>query len=190
MAWGGRGRAPKYHARIGAPHPACEQAGAVCPTILFSMNHIFLIAHAPLAHALRQCALHVFPDSGERVLALDVQPNESPEVTLESARILLEHVHGSRGVLVLTDVFGATPSNVVQTLVQEPGEDGLELRALAGVNLPMLLRAVTYAALPLPDMLERAMSGGSQGIMTVGRVPRQDQKREPPDDSAIHHHQQ
>ena len=54
----------------------------------------------------------------------------------------------------------------------------------------MLLRAVTYAALPLPDMLERAMSGGSQGIMTVGRVPRQDQKREPPDDSAIHHHQQ
>ncbi len=162
----------------------------MCPTILFSMNHIFLIAHAPLAHALRQCALHVFPDSGERVLALDVQPNESPEVTLESARILLEHEHGSRGVLVLTDVFGATPSNVVQTLVQEPGEDGLELRALAGVNLPMLLRAVTYRHEALEATTQRALAGGTQGIMPVAVTAPQNQARRAPNDQERHDHQQ
>ena len=50
------------------------------------MNSILIIAHAPLAHALRQCALHVFPDCGAGVAALDVQPNVSPEETLASAR--------------------------------------------------------------------------------------------------------
>ena len=56
------------------------------------MNAILLIAHAPLANALRQCALHVFPDCGNTVLAIDVQPNLSPEETLASARIALEQL--------------------------------------------------------------------------------------------------
>ena len=71
-------------------------------------NSIFIIAHAPLAHALRQCALHVFPDCDRDVVALDVQPNVSPEETLASARITLRQL-AAKGTLVLTDVFGATP---------------------------------------------------------------------------------
>ena len=106
------------------------------------MNSILLIAHSPLAHALRQCALHVFPEAEDCVGALDVLPNVSPEETLGAARILLAQQLGRAPraqVLVLTDVFGATPCNVAQQLV-----DGARSRLVAGVNLPMLLRAVTY----------------------------------------------
>ena len=59
------------------------------------MNAILIIAHAPLAHALRQCALHVFPDC-ERRRAIDVQPNLSPEETLAAARIALEQLRPPR----------------------------------------------------------------------------------------------
>ena len=99
-------------------------------------TRILIIAHAPLAHALRQCALHVFPDCGEDVLAIDVQPNAPPADTLAATRIALEQ-DGDRPTLVLTDVFGATPCNVAQNLV-----DGTEIKLLTGVNLPMLLRTV------------------------------------------------
>ncbi|RYY63748.1 MAG: PTS fructose transporter subunit IIA, partial [Comamonadaceae bacterium] len=74
------------------------------------MNAILLIAHAPLANALRQCALHVFPDCDASVMAIDVQPNLRPEETLGAARIALDQlkqVPGTKGVLVLADIFGA-----------------------------------------------------------------------------------
>ena len=84
-----------------------------------STTSILIIAHAPLAHALRECALHVFPDCGDNVAALDVQPNQPPEESLAQARILLDRL-GPDSTLVLTDVFGATPCNVAQRLVDAP----------------------------------------------------------------------
>ncbi|HEY1230084.1 MAG TPA: PTS fructose transporter subunit IIA, partial [Ramlibacter sp.] len=105
------------------------------------MNAILIIGHAPLAHALRQCALHVFPDCAQVLSAIDVQPNLSPEETLATARIAmaqLTQLPQVDGVLVLTDIFGATPSNVAQKLV-----DGATSRLITGVNLPMLLRSVS-----------------------------------------------
>ena len=101
-------------------------------------NNILLIAHAPLAHALRQCALHVYPECAEEVIAIDVAPNASPEETLASARLALSQ-RNEAGTMVLTDVFGATPANVAQKLV-----DGVNSKLVAGVNLPMLLRTVCY----------------------------------------------
>ncbi|MBU4504831.1 MAG: PTS fructose transporter subunit IIA, partial [Gammaproteobacteria bacterium] len=98
------------------------------------MNGILIIAHAPLASALRQCVLHVFPDSAEAVSALDVQPNVPPEESLAQARALLRQLD-KPNTLVVTDVFGATPCNVAQKLV-----DGVRSKLIAGVNLPMLLR--------------------------------------------------
>jgi PTS system mannose-specific IIA component len=129
------------------------------------MNAILLIAHAPLANALRQCALHVFPDCGNLVVAIDVQPNLSPDETLGAARIALDQlsrIPQVKGVLVLTDIFGATPSNVAQKLV-----DGVGSRLITGVNLPMLLRAVTYRHEALETLVSRAVVGGTQGVMQV-----------------------
>ena len=134
-------------------------------------NSILIIAHAPLANALRQCALHVFPDCGDGVAALDVQPNVSPEETFQAARISLEQAR-SRHVLVLTDVFGATPCNVAQRLV-----DGVRSRLVAGVNLPMLLRTVSYRHEPLDALVARALTGGTQGVMQVAITAPQNQAR-------------
>ncbi|MBV8618927.1 MAG: PTS fructose transporter subunit IIA [Curvibacter sp.] len=146
-------------------------------------NSIFIIAHAPLAHALRQCALHVFPDCDRDVVALDVQPNVSPEETLAAARIALRQM-GSRGALVLTDVFGATPCNVAQKLV-----DGVQSRLVAGVNLPMLLRTVTYRHESLDALVSRAVVGGTQGVLQVAITAPQNQARRK-NDQNHHDHQQ
>jgi PTS system mannose-specific IIA component len=139
------------------------------------MNAILIIAHAPLAHALRQCALHVFPDCGAHVAAIDVQPNMPPEETLATARIAIDQLTRSgsiKGVLVLTDIFGATPSNVAQKLV-----DGVKSRLITGVNLPMLLRSVSYRNEPLEALVSRAVIGGTQGVMQVAITAPQNQPR-------------
>lgn len=139
------------------------------------MNAILIIAHAPLAHALRSCALHVFPDCGAELAAIDVQPNLPPEETLATARIAMEQLaQGGQvnGVLVLTDMFGATPSNVAQKLV-----DGVKSRLITGVNLPMLLRSVSYRNEPLEALVSRAVVGGTQGVMQVAITAPQNQAR-------------
>ena len=151
------------------------------------MNAILLIAHAPLANALRQCALHVFPDCGNAVMAIDVQPNLSPEETLATARIALEqltHSDSVTGVLVLADIFGATPSNVAQKLV-----DGVTSRLITGVNLPMLLRSVSYRHESLDTLVSRAVVGGTQGVMQVAITAPQNQPRRNHDPEE-HDHQQ
>ena len=147
------------------------------------MNGIFIIAHAPLATALRQCVQHVFPDNLADVVALDVQPNMPPEETLAQARLLFKKM-GTTHALVLADVFGATPCNVAQLLV-----DGVHSKLIAGVNLPMLLRSVSYRQEPLDVLLARALAGGNQGVMQVAVTAPQNQiKRK--HDSNDHDHQQ
>ena len=151
------------------------------------MNAILLIAHAPRANALRQCALHVFPECGPCVMAIDVQPNLSPEETLGTARIALDQLSRQaqvNGVLVLADIFGATPSNVAQKLV-----DGVSSRLITGVNLPMLLRAVSYRHEALDTLVSRAVIGGTQGVMQVAITAPQNQSRRNHDQDE-HDHQQ
>jgi PTS system ascorbate-specific IIA component len=135
------------------------------------MNGIFIIAHAPLATALRQCVLHVFPDNPAGIVALDVQPNVPPEETLAQARILFKQM-GTSHALVLGDVFGATPCNVAQKLV-----DGVNSKLIAGVNLPMLLRTVSYRREPLDALVTRALAGGTQGVMQVAITAPQNQAK-------------
>ncbi len=72
---------------------------------------------------------------------------------------------GQVPLLLLTDVLGATPSNVARQL-----QEGRQARLLAGVNLPMLLRAVTYQHEPLDELLARALQGGTQGVLQVTTV--------------------
>jgi PTS system mannose-specific IIA component len=147
------------------------------------MNGILIIAHAPLASALRQCIAHVFTDNPDGVIALDVQPNMPPEETLAQARILLEQL-GTSDVLVLADVFGATPCNVAQKLV-----DGVHSKLITGVNLPMLLRTVSYRHETLDALVARALIGATQGVMQVAITAPQNQKRRHHDQDQ-HNHQQ
>ena len=147
------------------------------------MNGIFIIAHAPLASAFRECALHVFPENAAGVAALDVQPDMPPEETLAQARIMLAQIDTPQ-TLVLTDIFGATPCNVAQKLV-----DGVSVRLLAGINLPMLLRAVCYRQEPLDELVARALTGATQGVMPVAATAPQNQIPKKHDQDP-HEHQQ
>ena len=124
-------------------------------------TRILIIAHAPLATALRDCALHVFPECAEEVVAIDVPPQEAPEVTYAHA---LQRLQSDSFVqtLVLTDVIGATPANVAQRLV-----NGKEAQLVAGVNLPMLLRTVCYRHEDLETLTRRALDGGTQGVIQL-----------------------
>lgn len=148
------------------------------------MNGILIIAHAPLASALRQCVLHVFPDADTAVGALDVPANAPPEETLAQARVLDAQL-GTHQTLVLTDVFGATPCNVASKLV-----DGVHSRLLTGVNLPMLLRAVSYRHESLDALVSRAMTGGTQGVISVSATAPQNQNRRTTNDQDHRDHQQ
>lgn len=144
---------------------------------------IFIIAHAPLASALRQCVLHVFPDAASSIAVLDVQPNMPADESLAAARMALALLKTER-TLVLTDMFGATPCNVAQKLV-----DGVNSRLVAGVSLPMLMRAVTYRNESMDALVARTLAGGTQGVMQVAVTAPQNQQRKSNDQNHDDHQQ-
>jgi mannose PTS system EIIA component len=131
------------------------------------MSGLLLIAHSPLASALKAVAEHTFPNCAPQLAVLDVTPEMSVEVVEAQARMLLAAA-GHEDSLVLTDVFGATPCNAAQRLLDEQGH----VRVIAGVNVPMLWRSLCYAAEPLDALVERASEGGSKGIV-LGHAPDQ-----------------
>jgi PTS system ascorbate-specific IIA component len=90
----------------------------------------------------------------------------------------------SEGLLVLTDIFGATPANVAQKLVL-----GSNAKLIAGVNLPMLFRSVCYRHETLDALVGRALTGGTQGVMQVAIAAPQNQNRRTHDQNQHDHHQ-
>ena len=151
------------------------------------MNSIFIIAHVPLASALRACALHVFPEAHAHIVAFDVQPNLPADESQASANIMLEQLAkatGNSSTLMLTDIFGATPCNVAMKLM-----DGVNRKLIAGVNLPMLMRAMTYRHETLDLLVSCAAAGGIQGVMPVAVTAPQNQKHKTYDKNK-HDHQQ
>ena len=149
------------------------------------MPGILIIAHAPLASALKSVVTHAYPDCSRTVEALDVAP-DMPLAEIEAqARTLLLRVL-SPDALVFTDVFGATPCNVAQRL-----GDSANVRVIAGVNVPMLWRCLCYANESLDAMVARAINGATQGVMQVASARPQNQTLEPGanDQEDPHHHQ-
>jgi mannose PTS system EIIA component len=124
------------------------------------MAGLLLIAHAPLASSLKAVVAHVFPNE-TGIEAIDVAPEANPDQVESAARAALAAT-GETDVLVLTDVFGATPCNVAMRLA-----DGVHVRVIVGVNVPMLWRAVTYRKNPLAAVVDRAVSGAVQGVMQL-----------------------
>ena len=149
------------------------------------MAAVLLIAHAPLASALLSVAGHCYEEKGHLFEAIDVEPTMSAETVEGLARAALARLNAPE-VLVLTDVFGATPCNVAQRL-----SDGVNVRVVAGVNVPMLWRSLCYLGEPLDALVARAVSGASQGVMQVAQTRPQNQIQTPPsNDPNSSRHQQ
>ncbi len=139
------------------------------------MIGLVLVGHAPFADTLRQCASHVYGQSPERVAVVDVVADADPAGELARARAAVDAVDGGDGVLVLVDLFGATPGNIASQLV-EPGR----VEVVAGANLPMLLRTLCYRPSgTLAAIAEKAIGGGSSGIMKIASTSPQYQRAFP-----------
>lgn len=141
--------------------------------IASSMAGLLIIAHAPLASALKAAAGHAFPEAVQRVQACDVVAQVALDDLETQARLLLElavMTSSRREALILTDAFGATPSNIAQRLA-----DGVHVKVVTGVNVPMLWRTMNYADEPLEMLVARALAGATQGVMQVAAARPQNQ---------------
>lgn len=126
------------------------------------MIGILIIAHGSLGDSLIHCASHVFGKSQARLEQLGVAVNDDPARLVSHVREMISRLDDGSGVLILTDMYGATPSNIACRLI-EPGK----VECVAGVNMPMLVRALTYRNDPLASVAEKALSGGHDGIVHV-----------------------
>ncbi|MBK8891762.1 MAG: PTS fructose transporter subunit IIA [Dechloromonas sp.] len=126
------------------------------------MIGILLITHGSFGEALVQNACHVLNKRPVHVNQLGVSAQDDPLDLLPLALQMLKLVDNGDGVLVLTDIFGASPANLAIKLLK-PGR----VEGLTGVNLPMLLRALTYRDKGMEILLQRARDGGREGVFNM-----------------------
>ena len=126
------------------------------------MIGIFLLTHATYGESLIQCACHVLNKRPPQIVQLGMSAQDDPLDALPLAREMLKLVDSGRGAVILTDMYGATPSNLAMKLL-EPGR----VEGIAGVNLPMLLRAIAYRDKDMETLLTRAVSGGRDGVLNM-----------------------
>jgi PTS system ascorbate-specific IIA component len=123
---------------------------------------LFLITHTSYGESLIQCACHVLNRRPPQIVQLGIAAQDDPLDVLPLAQNLLQLVDSGEGVLVMTDIYGATPANIAMKLL-EPGR----VEGIAGANLPMLLRALTYRDKDMETLLARATTGGRDGILNM-----------------------
>lgn len=126
------------------------------------MVGVLLLCHYRLGDALIECATHVVGQRPERCEAIAVDRDDDPAAVLGKAQALLKQLDSGDGVLVLADLFGATPANVASKLVRQD-----QVAVLTGVNLPMLVRSLCYRQLPLAAVVDKALEGARNGIIAV-----------------------
>jgi mannose PTS system EIIA component len=126
------------------------------------MIGILIIAHGTLGESLVHCASHVLNKRPPRLRQLGVTAQDDPALLLPQARNLVKELDAGDGVLILSDMYGGTPSNMAAKLVM-PGK----VEAVAGVSLPMLIRVLTYRDRDLQTIVTKAISGGCEGVMRV-----------------------
>jgi mannose PTS system EIIA component len=124
------------------------------------MIGILILSHGTFGEALMHSATHVLGKRPPQAYHMGVALHDDPDKILPQAREMLRQLDTGEGVLILTDMLGATPSNIATRLLA-PGR----VEGLAGASLPMLIRALTYRDEPLAAVIGKAMSGGHDGVV-------------------------
>jgi len=142
---------------------------------------ILIIAHNAIGQQLLETATDMLDRSCPQLRSLEVKQDDDPVKLLARARRLVSEIQQGMGVLVLTDMYGSTPSNIAHRLSDGPNLNHDEtitketpvredIRVIAGINLPMLVRVLNYAHLPLEELTLKALSGGREGILDAGTM--------------------
>ena len=126
------------------------------------MIGILIIAHGTLGESLIHCASHVLNKRPARLKQLGITAQDDPLLLLPQARSLVKDLDDGSGVLILSDMYGGSPSNIAAKLLI-PGR----VEGVAGVNLPMVIRALTYRDRPLATLIVKAVSGGCEGVLRI-----------------------
>lgn len=128
------------------------------------MIGILIIAHGTLGESLIHCASHVFGTRPLQVRQLGITVHDSPDSILIQAQELIKQLDQGQGVLVLSDIYGATPCNVACRLLV-PGH----VEVVSGVNVPMLVRALNYRHESLAALVDKTLAGGCEGVIQVSK---------------------
>jgi PTS system mannose-specific IIA component len=130
------------------------------------MIGVLIIAHDTLPDSLVKAVTHVLGVKPPQFQTLSVAASDDPFDLLPAARELVNELDSGDGVLIFSDIYGATPCNLAGKL-QIPGR----IELIAGVNLPMLVRAFTYRAKGMETMITKAVSGGRDGVLRIELDP-------------------
>ncbi|MDC7712560.1 PTS fructose transporter subunit IIA [Vogesella sp. LYT5W] len=126
------------------------------------MVGVLIISHGELGLCLADCARHVLGRVPDNLAILGVEKQDNPDARLLDAQALIDKINDGSGVLVLSDMLGGTPCNIASRLRKR----GV-VEVVAGVNLPMLVRALSYSAQPLEVVVSKAITGGLEGVYYV-----------------------
>jgi PTS system ascorbate-specific IIA component len=124
------------------------------------MIGVLIVTHGEIGTALLHSASQILGSPPPQVATLSVWRQDDPDDLVLRAQELLQGIDDGEGVLVLTDIFGATPGNVASRLLQDGRIEGV-----SGVSLPMLLRILSKRNGPLSAVVQRALSGGAEGVV-------------------------
>jgi PTS system ascorbate-specific IIA component len=120
---------------------------------------ILIITHPGVGSSLLHTATRILGDTPLAVRCLEVPPGKDAAAAAQQANTLLNGLDDGDGVLILTDIYGATPSNIGCQLVSTGGT-----AVLSGLSLPMLIRILNYPADNLAVLAAKAREGGERGI--------------------------
>jgi len=121
---------------------------------------VLLITHDNVGKALLEAAINTLSFCPLSAEILSIQADCDPEPTIQHAMQKIHNLDHGQGVLILTDIYGSTPSNIACAL-----SDKENVRIISGINLPMLIRVLNYPNLELDELVIKAISGGKEGIM-------------------------
>ena len=120
---------------------------------------VLLVTHGRLGQLLLNTVTETMGQLSLQTSVLEIRRVQSPEVLMRQGARLIEKLNTGQGVLILTDAFGSTPSNIATKLGATP-----QTQVIAGVNLPMLMRIYNYPSLDLAAMTTNALEGGQRGV--------------------------
>jgi mannose PTS system EIIA component len=130
------------------------------------MIGILIIAHGTLSDSLAGAVTHVLGARPSQFATLQVAATDDPLELLPKARALVGELDTGDGVLIFSDIYGASPSNLAAKLLVAG-----RIEAVAGVNLPMLVRAFTYRDKGMDTIIKKAISGGCDGVLHIDVDP-------------------
>ncbi len=123
-----------------------------------------LISHNRIGESLLETATSMLGGRPLPVSVISVTSGCDPDKVLVQARDAVRSIDQGDGVIVLTDMYGSTPSNIATALIR----DNEHIIVISGMNLPMLVRLMNYPALNITQLAAKALSGGQEGIFRCG----------------------